>query len=388
MRKWVSLVCCILLVGILLNGCGRRPPTMGKEVFFYAPLGNTNGSVGSNIDLLTNAGIVDDVEIKDYLDVPTSIQIIGKKVYIADKYRGVISVFSVGNFGKAIPQMEISNVGDGYAFGTVFQIAVNKYGEIYAVASVPQTNVHQIQQSTNDKDNYLIYKFAYDGRFLYTIGGNGINTSPMPMPDFIDLDLFGNLYVYFREERLGDLYWRVKRYSSSGELNFEFDSQYIAKKHDIDGETYQSELYGLANLRNDERLIFFTANYLFKNQGDKGNQLVGYRSILEMYSILKNTVSRQLLDEKQRMEDVLGITADDTIVLYGYDERYRVIRFHFYDMFKNQHTYQYAPVLSDHYANFGFYVDQNGELYSLLVKENRHYILLHWKKRNQTKVFE
>ncbi|URA10178.1 NHL repeat-containing protein [Thermospira aquatica] len=388
MRKWISFGCVVLLVSVFFTGCGRRPPTMGKEVFLYVSLGNTNGCVGSNYDLLTNAGIVDDVEVKDYLDVPTSIQIIGKKVYIADKYRGVISVFSSGNFGKAVPQMEISNMGEGYAFETVFQVAVNKYGEIYAVASLTNTNVYETQGATNERENYLIYKFTYDGRFLYTIGINGINTAPMPMPDFIDLDLFGNLYVYFREDRAGELYWKVKRYSSSGELNFEFDSQYIAKKHEIDGEMYQSELYGIANLKNDERLIFFTANYLFKNQGDKGNQLVGYRSILEMYSILKNTVSRQLLDEKQRMEDVLGITADDTIVLYGYDEKYRVIRFHFYDMFKNQHTYQYAPVLSDYYANFGFYLDQNGELYSLVVKENKHYILLHWKKKNQTKVFE
>ncbi|MCX7883227.1 MAG: hypothetical protein N2314_08410 [Brevinematales bacterium] len=391
MQKYVRLVF-FLLGGIFLvffMGCGRRPAVMGKEVFLVAPLGNESGQVGSNYDLLTNAGIVDDVEIKDSLDVPTSIQILGKKVYIADKYRRMIVVFSLGQFGRAIPQMEISNVGEGYSFDTVFQVAVNKYGDIYALVSLPETNrTWKEAESTNDLHQYAIYKFGYNGRFLFAIGIGGINTPPMPAPDYIDLDLFGNLYVYFREERNGELFWKVRRYSSSGELNFEFDSQYLSKKHEIDGETYQSELYGIANLRNDERLLFFTGNYLFKNHPEKGNQLVAYRNILEMYSILKNTVSRQLLDEKNRLEDILGVTWDDTIVLYGYDEKYKVVRFHFYDMFKDQHSYQYAPVLSDYYGNFGFYVAPDGELYSILVKNNKQYLLLHWKKRSRTRLFE
>lgn len=390
MRKFVRWG--FLLGGVivlLFTACGRRPPVMGKEVFLVAQIGNGEGQVGSNYDLLTNEGIVDDVEIKDYLDVPTGIQILGKKVYIADKYRRMILVYAPGQFGRPIPQMEISNVGEGYAFDTVFQVVVNKYGDMYALVSLPETNrTWKEAESTNDMHQYAIYKFGYNGRFLFAIGIGGINTSPMPAPDFIDLDLFGNLYVYFREERNGELFWKVRRYSSSGELNFEFDSQYLAKKHEIDGETYQSELYGIANLKNDERLLFFTGNYLFKSHPERGNQLVGYRNILEMYSILKNAVSRQLLDEKSRLEDVLGVTWDDTIVLYGYDEKYRVVRFHFYDMFKDQHTYQYAPILSDYYANFGFYVAPDGELYSILVKNNKQYILLHWKKRSRTRLFE
>ncbi|MFN3660135.1 MAG: hypothetical protein ACK4TN_02725, partial [Brevinematales bacterium] len=311
------------MVVFLLTGCGRRPQVMGKEVFLVAQIGNGEGQVGSNYDLLTNEGIVDDVEIKDYLDVPTGIQILGKKVYIADKYRKKIVVYAPGQFGRPITQLEIPQVGEGYVFDTVFQVVVNKYGDMYALVSLPETNrTWKEAEITNQMHQYAIYKFGYNGRFLFAIGIGGINSSPMPAPDFIDLDLFGNLYVYFREEKNGELFWKVRRYSSSGELNFEFDSQYLAKKHEIDGETYQSELYGIANLKNDERLLFFTGNYLFKSHPEKGNQLVGYRNILEMYSILKNTVSRQLLDEKSRLEDVLGVTWDDTIVLYGYDEKY------------------------------------------------------------------
>lgn len=390
MERFVRFV--ILVSGFLvffLTSCARRPPLMSKEVYLVASLGNGSGQVGSNYDLLTNEGIVDDIEIKDYLDVPTGIQIIGKKIYIADKYRRAILVYAPGQFGRVVPQMEISNTGEGYAFDTVFQVAVNKYGDIYAVVSLPETNGSWFKDEiTSDDRRYAVYKFGYNGRFLFSIGLDGVNTEPMSAPDFIDLDLFGNLYVYFREERKGELFWKVRRYSSSGELNFEFDSQYISKKHEIDGEIYESELYGISNLKNDERLLFFTGNYLFKTHPERGKQLIGYRNILEMYSILKNTVSRQLLDEKTRLEGVLGITWDDTIVLYGYDEKYKVIRFHFYDMFKNQHTYQYAPILSDYYANFGFYVAPDGELYSILVKNNKYYVILHWKKRGRTKFFE
>jgi hypothetical protein len=210
----------------------------------------------------------------------------------------------------------------------------------------------------------------------------------MPAPDAIDLDLFGNLYAYFREDVLGELHWKVCRYSSSGELNFEFDSQYLAKQQEIDGEMYSTELYSIGNLKNDERLIFFMGNYLFKETPEKGKQLVSYRSLFEMYSILKNTIARQILDEKNRLEDILSIAWDDTIVLYGYDEKYKVVRFHFYDMFKNQHAYQYAPMIGAPYVNFGFYAAPNGEIYSIVVKDNKQYILLHWKKRNQTKLFE
>jgi len=393
MRRLVNLSLCLLIVGVVLTSCTRRPPQMGREVFLYAPLGMGEGQIGSNYDLLTNAGIDDDIDIKDQLDVPTSIQILGKKVYVADKYRRAILVLTPGTFGKAVQQMVISNVGEGYAFDTVYQIAVNKYGEIYAVVSLPLTNRSiplQVVDSNEigDVNNYAIYKFGYNGRFLFSIGFRGINTEPMPAPDAIDLDLFGNLYAYFREDVLGELHWKVCRYSSSGELNFEFDSQYLAKQQEIDGEMYSTELYSIGNLKNDERLIFFMGNYLFKETPEKGKQLVSYRSLFEMYSILKNTIARQILDEKNRLEDILSIAWDDTIVLYGYDEKYKVVRFHFYDMFKNQHAYQYAPMIGAPYVNFGFYAAPNGEIYSIVVKDNKQYILLHWKKRNQTKLFE
>lgn len=389
----------LIVIIALLSSCGNKPNFMKYDVVFYAPLGTNNNEIGSNIPVLktiyTNEN---DFFINDYLDVPTSIKIFRNKIYIADKYNNRISVYPL--IAGAVTNTPILSAGDGYGFGTPFQVLLNKYGEIYVLASLSnypysyQTNngVISVQESQKDSTNYnqyYIYKFSTDGKFIYEIGENGIHSEPMAYPDRIDIDLFDNVYAYFKEYDNDMEQWLVKRFSPSGELTFEFNTKYFSPTNNMDDKVFLGRIGDVYNLKNDERLLIYSDNYIIerknKNNGSFENITTPdefYRS-LDVYSILQNAITKNIFTSKKYTDEFINITKDDILVLYSFDEKYTGIRFRFIDIgngTKKEEVY-YAPVISDHYMHVKYFVDDNGQIYSIIIKDNSYFVVLQWRKQ-------
>jgi hypothetical protein len=384
----------VLFFGVLFTSCGNKPNFMQYDVVFYAPLGTNVTEIGSNIPYLTN-NISDDnsFSIGDNLDVPTGVQISRNRFYIADKYNRRVSVFPLvkgptnNNF--------IPPTGNGYSFGIPYQVLLNKYGEIFVLASVsnftPDFNTRTNEdgtiellktKETTNYFQYYIYKFSPEGKFIFQIGENGIHSGPMEYPERMDIDLFDNLYAYYKDYENDRASWVVKRYSPSGELSFEFNTKYISPTNTVGDRTYIGLVSDVYNLKNDERLMIYTEYYLIK----KGMKLLEtpdefYHSI-DVYSILQNAITRNVMNTKKYLDEFNCITKDDILVLYSYDEKYKGVRFRFLDIGSENRKEEvyYAPVISDNYVHIQYYVDDSGQIYSFIVKDNAYFVILKWRK--------
>lgn len=384
-----------LFLAVILASCGNRPNFMQYEVVFYAPLGDSINDIGSNIPLLTNYFTnSSDFIIGDYLDVPHAVDIFKNKLYIADKYNKRISVFPLSPEGSS-NTFSLGTSGDGYSFNIPFQVVLNKYGEIYVLASLSNIDIkynsNEIEQDdmnyveTNQMkgfNNYYIYKFSPDGKFVYAIGNNGIHSEPMDYPERIDIDLFDNLYAFYKTYENDKEIWMVKRFSPSGELSFEFSTKYISSTNTKGDRVFVGRISDIYNLKNDERLMIYTDYYSVKKNNIPIETPDETYHSLDVYSILQNAITKNIFQTKKYVDQFIKITKDDILVLYSYDEKYHGIRFRFIDIsspMNNEEVY-YAPILSDNNANFGFYVDDYGQIYSILVKDNAYFVLVRWKK--------
>jgi hypothetical protein len=359
----------------VIGACSPKPRMMEFETVFHTTLGEELNEVGSNLPLLKMTMNEDESYLfESYIDIPDSFQIFRNKLYIADKYNRRISVFNLSM--NPITNMIIPNKSADYEFGIPFQVALNKYGEIFVLAS----------ESTNSDptnyEQYYIYKFSFEGKFIYRLGVNGINSAPMEYPDRIDIDLFDNLYVYHRDYSDDYLKWQVNRFSTSGEMNFSFNTKYISMTNQTGNKTYAGQISDVYNLKNDERMLFYMNYYLIEDDGKKIETPTDYYNSLNVYSILQNAITKNIFNSKQNIDGMLAITRDDEIVLYSYDDRNNAIRFRFINISDAQirEEFHYAPNIAEFYPSTRHFIDPSGDIYSILIKDNAHFVLIRWKK--------
>ncbi|NPV02363.1 MAG: hypothetical protein HPY53_13395 [Brevinematales bacterium] len=369
----------VMLTGLFLSmiSCAGGPNFMPYETVFYAQLGDKPDQVGSNLPELKVA-FTDEKQfmIPDYIDVPSSVQIYRNKVYIADKYNKRVSVFNMNR--DPVTNLTIPNKGDGYEFDIPFQVILNKYGEIFVLASVSNTTLEDVYEQ------YYIYKFSIYGKFIYRIGVSGINTGPMEYPDRVDVDLFGNLYVYIREENEEQMSWVVKRFLPSGEMSFEFRTDYLSQTHTEGDKTFMVVYGDVYNLKNDEKLLLFSQQYLVKKKDQPVDIPTEVYNSLNLYSILQNSMEKTIYRSADNMDSLLGVTRDDKVVTYSYDEKNKGLRFRFLDLSDNPYSQNlfYAPHIMDYAMTMGYFIDIRGEIYSIVIKDGEYFVILHWIKKN------
>jgi hypothetical protein len=370
---------------LILVSCANRPTFMQHEVVFYAKLGDQVNQLGSNIPILNAAAATNtDMIIDDYLDLPSSIQIFRNRVYIADKYNRRVSIFPLG--GKATNNTPILSKGEGYEFGYPFQVLVNRYEEVFVLASATY-NSNSLAQPDGDTNvnQYYIYKFSRDGKFIFTIGVNGIHTEAMPYPDRIDIDLFDNLYAYFKQVNTnnGSDSWLVKRYSSSGELNFEFQTKYLSPTNVIGDNTYIGRISDIYNLKNDERLLIYSENVIAKKKDQEVTVPDDFYLSLDVYSVLQNSITKNIFKSKKFIDGLVGVTDDDIVALYSYDDRWKGVRFRFVDILnkgKSSVEEYYAPLVTDPFRFGKYFIDSKGQIYATVLKDYDTFFIIRWKK--------
>ncbi len=374
----------LLTLGIFtlgLSACGNKPRFMHYEAVFNAPLGSEPGQIGNNLLELQKSVSGDEAFlVRELLDVPNSIQIYRNKIYIADKYNRVVSVYQMNP--PYTTNLIIPASGEGYSFGTPFQVILNKFGDIYVVASETLTN------SEDNPFQYYIYKFSYDGDFLYRIGKGGQNTGPMAYPDRVDTDLFDNLYIYQKNVDEDQETWNVTRFSGSGELNFAFDTRYLSLTNVKKNKTYVSTIQGIYNMKNDEQLLVYNNHAIIKRGDQEVSTPNEFYHSLSLYSVLQNSIVKSLLESKTDIEGVLAVTEDDTLVLYSYREQAKGVRLRYVSFYGDkikQESY-FAPILPPEWNQNGFYIDPKGDIYSIIVKDMKHFVVLRWKKRKSAQL--
>ncbi|OHD55958.1 MAG: hypothetical protein A2Y33_10880 [Spirochaetes bacterium GWF1_51_8] len=375
-----SMIKVLLFAAVLLPfvSCAGGPDYMAYETVFYTSLGTKADQVGCNIpDLKVAFTDENQFLIPDYIDVPTSVQIYRNKVYIADKYNKCVSVFNLNR--DPVTNLNIPNQGEGYSFDVPFQVILNKYGEIFVLASVSNYS-----EQVEVFEQYYVYKFNIYGKFIYRIGINGINSGPMAYPDRIDVDLFGNLYVYIREEDGDQMAWVVKRFLPSGEMSFEFRTDYLAQTHTDGDKTFMVNYSDVYNLKNDEKLLLFSQQYLIEKK-DKPVEIPNeVYNVLNLYSILQNSMEKLIYRSADNMDSLLGVTRDDVVVTYAYDEKNKGVGFRFVELSDKLESAKvfYAPHVMDYCITMSYFIDIRGEIYSVIIKDNEYYVILHWIKKN------
>jgi len=356
--------------------------------------------IGSNIPLLQKVYSDDKAFLMaDYLDVPTSVRVFRNKIYIADQYNRRISIFPLNTANPT--NTYIPSEGPGYKFGIPFQIVLNKYGEIYVLASVSNNLTDPGVVTDNNglaaaapEDNgtnynqYYIYKFSPEGNFIYQIGENGINTGPMEYPERIDVDLFDNVYAYYKQYDGYRVQWLVKSFSTTtGEPSFEINTRYMIPGTNVIGsKVFASTVSGIYNLKNDERLMIFSENQIIGRKGKSGtNENVDtpdeYYDSIDACSVLQNALTKNIYTSKKYMDHIIDITKDDVLVMTSYDDKYAGIRYRFIDIGnKNKEDTYYEPLLPRQYLQVGNFIDDSGQIYSIIIKDRTYYVVLRWKK--------
>ena len=372
----------VVVFAFLLFDCTGRPRLMNFEVFFYAPLGTNINEIGNNYQELKEEFSNQTVIYNDYIDVPTSIQIYRNRIFIADKYNKKVVSFSLS--GGDTNVFVISNRGEGYEFDIPLNVVVNKYGEIYVLGIITNVMINEKKTNSEDFQNNCcyIYKFSPGGKFIYAIGENGVNSGRMPLPERIDIDLFDNLYVYIPRYDGDYKNINVKRYSISGELTFDFDTKYISKTNYSGDEVYLNFISTIHNLKNDERLVISSRSYLIRKGEKNFTTPENFYNVVDVYSILKNAITRNIFKSRKYYADIMIVTYDDIIVLSSYDERAKAIKFEFVDISGDnlKKEVYYMPPLSSIYHTVGYWVDKNGNIYSIVVKGEKYFVILKWKK--------
>ncbi len=367
----------LIFTFFIFFSCAGKPNFMKFDVIFFAPFGTNYNEIGFNLNELKESLSNQSLIYNDYINAPTSFQIYRNKIYIADSYNKRISIFPLDKKDTNI--LIISNKGEGYEFHTPISLVLNKYGEIYLLATI--TNNSKANEESLSSPTY-IYKFSPTGKFLYLIGENGINSTPFNFPEKIDIDLFNNLYVYLVRYDGDYKNYDIKRFSISGELTFEFDTKYIPKTNIVNNETYVNLISSIFNLKNNERLIITSQSYLVSKDGKSIDTPFTFYNSVDIYSILRNAITKNISRSKRHFEDVLAVTYDDVVVLYSYDEKAKGTKFRFLDLSgtSEKETVYYAPPVSSLYLLGGFFVDKNGEIYSTIIKDQKYFVIIKWRK--------
>jgi hypothetical protein len=50
---------------------------------------------------------------------------------------------------------------------------------------------------------------------------------------------------------------------------------------------------------------------------------------------------------------------------------------------QDKESVYYAPDMSSYYGFLLYYMDNKGELYSIIVKDNAYYVVIHWLKKRK-----
>ena len=395
--KNFKLILLLFSVSLLIS-CQKK--TLFYEKVFEANLGFASNQIGSNLPILESYSNRQGFPNSSLLDVP-ELLIQDSKLYVADSYNKVVSIFPLekGNI-KTDPILSIPNKGEGYSFARPYEVYVDSNTDIYILASIEDFESYEVQNYSNQTaeiknydqfqskiknipdTNFYIYKFSSQGAFLYKLGLNGINSSPFLYPSQISGDSFGNLYLYFPTLNTDQTYnyHIMRRYSSIGELNFEFNSKNIVIQTNVNSINYHGNIISINNYKHDEQLAVLIEYQPVTNS--KGEEvpanIENIWSSVNVYSILENDFTTELIKMKKITEAILGIDKDGRIFFQSYNEETDSLKIRVLDTRDKSENIYYTPIHSSYYVMYNYFLDNEGTLYNYILDRNQKLIVLQW----------
>ena len=395
--KNIKLILLLFSVSLLIS-CQKK--TLFYEKVFEADLGFASNQIGSNLPILESYSNRQGFPNSTLLDVP-ALLIQEKKLYVADSYNKVVTIFPLEKENiKTEPTLSIPNKGKGYSFARPYEVFVDRNTDIYILASIEDFESYEVQNYSNQTaeiknydqfqtkiknipdNNFYIYKFSSQGDFLYKLGLNGINSTPFLYPSQISGDDFGNLYLYFPtlDTNQTSNYHVMRRYSSIGELNFEFNSKNIDIQTNVNNIYYNGNIISINNYKHDEQLAVLTEYQPLTNT--KGEEIPAnienVWSSVNIYSILENDFTAEISKNKQLTEGVLGIDKDGRIFFQSYNEEMESLKIRVLDTRDNTENIYYTPIHSSYYVMHDYFLDNEGTLYNYILDRNSKVIVLQW----------
>ena len=395
--KNIKLILLLFSISLLIS-CQKK--TLFYEKVFEADLGFEFNQIGSNLPILESYSNRQGFPNSSLTDVP-ALLIQDSKLYIADSYNKVVSVFPLerGNI-RTTPTLSIPNKGEGYSFARPYEVFVDKNNDFYVLASIQDFESYEVQNYSNQTaeiknydqfqqniksipdTNFYIYKFSSQGDFLYKLGLNGINSTPFLYPSQISGDESGNLYLYFPTLNTDQTYnyHIMRRYSSIGELNFEFNSKNIDIQTNINDIKYNGNIISINNYKHDEQLAVLIEYQPVTNS--KGEEvpanIENIWSSVNVYSILENDFTTELIKMKKITEAILGIDKDGRIFFQSYNEETDSLKIRVLDTRDNSEKTYYTPIHSSYYVMYNYFLDNEGTLYNYILDRNKTIIVLQW----------
>ena len=388
----------LLFTASLLISCQKK--ILFYEKVFEADLGFEHNQIGSNLPILESYSNRQGFPNSFLVDVPKLI-IQDHKLYVADSYNKVVTVFPIEKENiKTEPILSIPNKSKAYSFARPYEVFADRNNDIYILASIQDYESYEVQNYSNQTaeiknydqfqtkiknipdNNFYIYKFSSQGDFLYKLGLNGINSTPFLYPSQISGDNFGNLYLYFPALNLDQTYnyHTMRRYSSIGELNFEFNSKNIDIQTNINDIYYHGNIISINNYKHDEQLAVLTEYQPVTNA--KGEEvpanIENVWSSINVYSILENDFTTELFKNKKITEAVLGIDKNGRIFFQSYNEETDSLKIRVLDTKDKSENIYYTPIHSSYYVMFNYFLDNEGTLYNYILDRNSKIIVLQW----------
>ncbi len=388
----------LLFTASLLISCQKK--ILFYEKVFEADLGFEYNQIGSNLPILESYSNRQGFPNSFLVDLP-KLMIQDHKIYIADSYNKVVTVFPIEKENiKTEPILSIPNKSKAYSFARPYEVFVDKNNDFYILASIQDYESYEVQNYSNQSAeiknyeqfqkniksipdaNFYIYKFSSQGDFLYKLGLNGINSTPFLYPSQISGDDFGNLYLYFPTLNTNqtDNYHVMRRYSDIGELNFEFNSKNIDIQTNINNIYYNGNIISIDNYKHDEQLAVLTEYQPLTNT--KGEEIPAnienVWSSVNIYSILENDFTTEISKNKQLTEGVLGIDKNGHIFFQSYNEEMESLKIRVLDTRDNTEKIYYTPIHSSYYVMYDYFLDNDGTLYNYILDRNSKIIVLQW----------
>lgn len=394
--KYLNLFLLFMLLPLSL--CTPKLTTMKYDKVFQVNLGTEPNQLGSNLPILDSFTNRRGLPSSLLLDVPLP-RIEGGKVYFADTYNKKVNIYTMD--GKL--HLSIPNSNQQYQFARPYHVYVDKTESIYVAASEKDSEPFEVQHYSNqnmkEKEyndfnrslssisayNYYIYKFSSRGEFINRIGFT--SGDPMPLPAKIEGDNLGNIYVHFSEDTFGDSIARIllRRYSRSGELNFEFTTRTIRIETNVGSVNYKGNVVSVNNLINDEQLLVMVEFQPTTNARGEAvpTDIDNVFSSLYVYSILENNFTRQVGSFRGITPGVLGTDDRGRVFYENYDEETDTLRIIVASALKEIQTAEtnYVPLNSSYYTLFPYFINTQGSIYNLIVDRNSACSILEWKKR-------
>jgi len=257
---------------------------MERELLFDLSIGKGE----DQIDLIQMANIP--FNMKSRIVMKDGLIYIGNgnsnKVMEFSSYGDILSLYYNPN-ENPVPVLLTRVTGEGkysnrnaytFNFRDTGEIAITEKNDLLVEDTVPDNRI-DYDESTDTTLNRIVLRFDREGNFIYFLGREGIDGTPFPYIEKIEVNSRDEIIIITRTIKTWNIYW----YSDKGSLKYTVriplddlpipsEGEYIPSLESIVPDRHETLVYLKVDYYNkDTRNLEYTMSYLWKLDIDRGN---------------------------------------------------------------------------------------------------------------------